>query len=80
MESSAHFERVLRERGIDVEWTETAIVDPARVEDHEDGTRHFLKPIAAFGGRWLRVVINVRSNRKVTAFFDRRVSRASRSR
>ena len=79
-ESSAHFERVLQERGIDVEWAEMAMVAPARVEDHEDGTRHFLKPIAAFGGRWLRVVINVRANRKVTAFFDRRLSRAGRNR
>jgi hypothetical protein len=53
---------------------------PVLVEDHEDGTRHFLRPIAAFGGRWLRVILNVRANRKVTAFFDRRVSRESQSR
>jgi hypothetical protein len=71
---------MLRERGIELEWAEATIAAPVLVEDHEDGTRHFLRPIAAFGGRWLRVILNVRANRKVTAFFDRRVSRESQSR
>ena len=71
---------MLRERNIDAEWADTTIADPLRVEDHDDGTRHFLKPIAAFGGRWLRVIVNVQTNRKVTAFFDRRVSRESQDR
>ena len=65
MESPDHFERMLIERSIDVEWAEATITDPVLVEDHDDGTRHFLRPIAAFGGRWLRVILNVRANRKV---------------
>ena len=70
MESSDHFETMLRERGIKVEWAEAAIADLLRIEDHQDGTRHFLKPVAAFGGRWLRVLVSVQANREVTAFFD----------
>lgn len=80
MESSDHFESMLRERGIKVEWAEATIAAPVLVEDRDDDTRHFLKPIAAFGGRWLRVIVNVQANRKVTAFFDRRVSHESQSR
>ena len=75
LESSEHFETMLRERGIDGAWAEATISEPLRVEEHEFGTRHFLRPVAAFGGRWLRVVVNVQENKKVIAFFDRRVSR-----
>ena len=52
MQSSDHFERMLRERGIDAEWAEATIADPVFVEDHEDGTRHFLRrsrPLAGAG-------------------------------
>ena len=44
-------------------------------QEHEDGTRHFLKQIPEFGNRWLRIVINVEIEREkaVTAFFDRRL-------
>lgn len=51
--------------------------EPQRVEDHEDGTRHFLHQIEKHGDRWLRVVVNIQvePNRAVTAFFDRRLRR-----
>lgn len=44
-------------------------------QEHEDGTRHFLKQIPEFGNRWLRIVINVEiePEKAVTAFFDRRL-------
>ena len=43
MQSSDHFERMLRERGIDAEWAEATIADPVFVQDHEDGTRSLLE-------------------------------------
>jgi hypothetical protein len=44
-----------------------------------DLSRHFLKRIAEYEGRWLRVVVDVRvePERAVTAFFDRRLGRIS---
>lgn len=78
VEDSAHFSEMLRERGIDPKWAGRATADPDRTEDHDDGTRHFLKRIAEFGDRWLRVVVNVTvtPNRRVTAFFDRSLRRS----
>jgi hypothetical protein len=34
--------------------------EPDRVEDYEDGTRHFIKRIEENENRWLRVVVNVK--------------------
>jgi hypothetical protein len=72
-----HFGDMLRERGIAPEWAECARFDPDMTEDHDDGTRHFIKRIPEFGNRWLRVVVNVAvtPDRPVTAFFDRRLRR-----
>lgn len=72
-----HFGEMLKERGIALEWTRRARTDPDVTEEHEDGTRHFIKRIPEFGNRWLRVVMNVTETpeKPVTAFFDRRLRR-----
>nr|VFK66115.1 MAG: protein of unknown function (DUF4258) [Candidatus Kentron sp. UNK]VFK71745.1 MAG: protein of unknown function (DUF4258) [Candidatus Kentron sp. UNK] len=77
MRNSIHFDDMLQERGIRREWVERTIQIPDRVEDHGDGTRHFIKRIPEFGNRWLRVVVNVtlHPKKRVTAFFDRRLRR-----
>jgi hypothetical protein len=78
MKDSAHFRDMLKERRIRLEWADRTVRNPDRVEDHDDeGTRHFLKCITEFGGRWLRVIVNVTEepNKRVTAFFDRRLRR-----
>ncbi len=77
MEDTAHFAVMLRERGIKRSWVESAVLQPDKVEEHPDGTRHYLKVIDEFGGRWLRVVVNAASvpEKRVTAFFDRRLRR-----
>ena len=77
MEESAHFGDMLNERGIAREWVERALREPQRTEEHDDRTRHFIKQIPEFGNRWLRVVVNVdvQPEKRVTAFFDRRLRR-----
>jgi len=77
MVDSIHFADMLREREIRREWVNAALESPDRTEDHDDGTRHFIKQIPQFGDRWLRVVVNVAGfpERRVTAFFDRRLRR-----
>jgi len=74
MEGTKHFRDMLEERRIDRSWVERAITTPEKIEDHDDGTRHFLRRIEEHENRWLRVVVNIRSqpNKAVTAFFDRR--------
>jgi len=70
-----HFKDMLAERGIEREWVDRAVLDPERTEDHDDGTRHSIRRIPEFGNRWLRVIVNVevKPERFVTAFFDRRL-------
>ena len=72
---SGYFGDMLEERGIAREWAQRAIDMPDETEEHDDGTRHYLKQISEFGNRWLRVVVNVTKQPKkgVTAFFDRRL-------
>ena len=68
---------MLQERGIRREWVDAAMQTPDRVEEREDGTRHFIRRIPEFGNRWLRVIVNSKSVpvKGVTAFFDRRLRR-----
>ena len=75
METTKHFKKMLEERSIQQEWVDKVVNDPEKVEDHKDGTRHFLRCIQEHGNRWLRIVVNiqVQPNRAVTAFFDRRM-------
>ncbi|NKB23039.1 MAG: DUF4258 domain-containing protein [Kiritimatiellae bacterium] len=63
------------ERGIALEWINAALQDQDKTEEHEDGTRHFIKQVSECGNRWLRVVVNITENpnRRVTVFFDRRL-------
>ncbi|MFH1037479.1 MAG: DUF4258 domain-containing protein [PVC group bacterium] len=77
MQDSIHFDDMLNERGIKREWVDRSMDDPDRMEDHDDGTRHFIKRIPEFGGRHLRVIVNVMATpeKRVTAFFDRRLRR-----
>ena len=78
MEDTSHFKDMLKERGIEREWADLAVLQPDRTEDHADGTRHYIRRIPDFGDRWLRVIVNVASDpeRRVTAFFDRRLRRS----
>ena len=77
MTGMGHFGDMLKERGIAPEWAERAVASPDRIEDHDDGTRHFIKQIPEFGNRWLRVVVNVieTPEKRITVFFDRRLRR-----
>ena len=77
MDETGHFGDMLNERRIEREWVDRAIREPDRTEEHDDGTRHFIRQIPEFGDRWLRVVVNVTAQpeRRVTAFFDRRLRR-----
>ena len=70
-----HFTDMLKERQIQMEWINRTIADSDKTEDHDDGTKHYIKMIPEFGNRWLRVVINntVMPQKGVTAFFDRRI-------
>ncbi len=72
---SGHFGNMLEERHIARTWAQRAIDMPDETEEHDDGTRHYIKQIPEYGNRWLRVVVNVakRPNKGVTAFFDRRL-------
>jgi hypothetical protein len=75
LQISQHAEVVMQERGILSSWLHESVDRPDRVEHAPDGTGPYLKSIEAFGGRWLRVVVNdsVKPARVVTLFFDRRV-------
>jgi len=68
---------MLMERNIRPEWADAAVVEPDRVEEAVDGTRHCLKRIPEHGDRWLRVIVNPNDGppARVTAFFDRRLRR-----
>ena len=75
MEFTKYFKRMPEERSVRQEWVDKGVNEPEEVEEHEDGTRHFLRRIEEHRNRWLRVVVNiqVQPHRAVTAFFDRRL-------
>jgi len=77
MNDTEHFIKVLKERDISLEMVDSAMTVPDRVEEMEDGTKHYLKQFDTAAGRWLRVVVNMKSDppRRITAFFDRRLRR-----
>ena len=77
MKETNHFSEMLVERSIERKWVDATILFPDKIEDHSDGTRHYIRKIVDFGDRWLRVIVNVESEpeRCVTAFFDRRLRR-----
>lgn len=76
-EFSEHALDMLRERNIEEAWVKLAMEDPHKRERMDDGTIHYVRAIEEYGGRYLRVVVNadVKPQRVVTAFFDRRIER-----
>lgn len=77
MKETMHFRDMLKERSISNDWVTRTVDEADKIEDHDDGTRHYLKQIVEHENRWLRIVVNINEhpNRKVTAFFDRRLGR-----
>ena len=77
IDTSGHFGDMLKERNLKEEWVQLALNKPDSIENHDDGTTHYVKKIEEFGNRWLRLVINesVDPAKGVTAFFDRRLKR-----
>lgn len=77
MIDTKHFIEILNERDIPLEMVDSAMNVPDQIERMEDGTKHYLKQFDSAGGRWLRVIVNMKSEppRRVTAFFDRRLRR-----
>jgi hypothetical protein len=73
MEDTVHFEEMLNECGIKLEWADRNVEEPDKTEDHDDGTRHFIKQIPEHESRWLRVIGNTTSipEKRFTAFFNR---------
>lgn len=78
MHKTTHFQKMLSERNINEQWVDRALTEPDQIEDHEDGTRHYLKKIQEYDNRCLRVIVSAKSEaaRAVTVFFDRRLRRA----
>ncbi len=75
MKRSKHFIDMMKERNICKEWVERCKNNPDLIEDHNDGTRHYIKKIPEFENRWLRVIVNINvdPNKEITVFFDRRL-------
>ncbi len=71
---SAHLLTILdRERSnIRLEWIESAISDPDFTKEVSESEIRFWKRIPEFDGRFLRTVVDPKTKKIVTAFFDRR--------
>ncbi len=74
---SEHALDMLGERKIKEKWVRSALEDPERKEQKEDGTVDYLRPIEEFGNHYLRVAVNPdpQKLRIITVFFDRRLGR-----
>lgn len=72
---SRHAEHAIAERRIDLGWVSRTITAPDAVEEHDDGTVHYLAEIAERQNRVLRVIVRAGSSPPavVTAFLDRRM-------
>ncbi len=72
---SNHAKKVLIEREIPIEWVERALTKPdlRQMERNDQALERRFRRIPEFGGRVLRVVVNVsmQPNRVVSVFFDR---------
>ena len=77
IEYSLHAQNVMEEPGISEDWVNLTVRESDYNEVKQDNTTHYIKAIPEFGGRFLRVVVNVSvtPNRIVTVFFDRRIRR-----
>ena len=80
MDFSRHFKQMASERNIMMDWVGAALENPDQTEDHQEGTRHYLKKIDENEGRWLRIIVNRKTTPPlaITAFFDRRLRRKSK--
>lgn len=67
----------MEQRAISMEWIDRTLQNPDQILPLADvhGNTHYLKRIAEFGDRHLRIVVNpqIDPQRIVTLFFDRRV-------
>jgi hypothetical protein len=70
-----HAQEMATERGISLDWIRATLTEPDQIDRRADGTAHFLRVISDFGGRTLRIVLNTKSDRVITVFFDRRMGR-----
>ena len=77
MKDTKHFIDAIQERGIKRKWVDITILQPDKIKDYDDGTRHYIKQIEEFNNRWLRVIVNMTSipKKRITAFFDRGLRR-----
>jgi len=77
LQLSTHAIQMLHERRIAEEWVWRVVKFPDSIELGDDHNLHYMKAILERGGRVLRVVVNedVKPNRIVTIFFDRRLTR-----
>ena len=74
---SNHAKRVLAEREISIAWVERTLAEPElrQAEPGDPALERYFRRIPEFGGRILRVVVNVSTspNHVVSVFFDRRM-------
>ena len=49
MELTKHFLKMLGERSIRMGWINRALNEPQQIEDHDDGTQHYLCQIEKHG-------------------------------
>ena len=69
-EFSEHAYEMLKEREINEDWVKLAIEDSEKNEIKDDGTVHYIRSIDAYGGRYLRVVVNPDSKpQRIITFF-----------
>lgn len=77
-EFSEHAYDMLKERNVREAWVKLTMEAPEKQERH-GGMVHYVRAIGEYEGRYLRVVVNpdVKPQRIVTRFFDRRLRRKS---
>lgn len=77
-EFSEHAFDMLKERNIQEAWVKLTMETPEKQGRH-GGMVHYVRAIEEYGGQYLRVVANsdVKPQRIVTLFFDRRLRRQS---
>jgi hypothetical protein len=70
MKYTRHFKAMLKERSIAMSLIKHTLAEPEKVEEHSDGTKHFLRQIPEHSKRWLRIIVNITTvpNKAVTAF------------
>ncbi len=72
---STHALDMLAERRVELAWVEQAVQEPDKQWTGPDGNIHLGRTIPERANRVLHVIVNPRSQRIVTLFFDRRSQR-----